>query len=61
MRVIVGHTKKRSIAADVLDKLQPVDNLARIRTGCANKRGTRFFTASTAATANVLYSSQSRL
>ena len=38
LRVIVRHTEKRSITADVLDKLKPLDDFPRIRAGCANEQ-----------------------
>src|SRR6266545_4504819 len=38
LRVVIGHTEQRSIAADVLDELQPLDNFTRIRAGCADEQ-----------------------
>src|SRR4029077_4640490 len=37
LRVIIGHAEQRSIAADVLHELQPLDDFPRIRAGCANE------------------------
>src|SRR4030095_1293284 len=38
LRVIIGHAEQRSIAANVLDELQPLDDFPRIRAGCANEQ-----------------------
>src|SRR5262245_65909709 len=38
LRIVIGHAEQRSIAADVLDKLQPLDNFPHIRASCANEQ-----------------------
>src|SRR4030095_7341272 len=38
LRVVIGYAEQCSIAADILDKLQPFDDFPHIRTGCADEQ-----------------------
>ena len=61
-KIRMDHRGGRRRAVDVGDDAHLLDRLARVHTDVTpTNSGTRFFTASTAAAAKVLYSSQLRL